>query len=166
MICQSPGNIQTAPRKHKGEQCAGRDRWQKLLDRHPNHLARQSGMHAVRARPHLCADQRGGNDGGRNPEAKIHEHVAGRVGQPERLRCARRRREQPCSGKRGRAVAAKFRAARHLHANAADVANGFVQIVHGALTLHCKVNQEAHLVKRPVFRKDGSVSRTGKSLGG
>src|SRR5579862_8915547 len=52
------------------------------------------------------------------------------IGQPMRLHDCSRNCQEPCCGKGHGTVAAKVGAAGHLHPDAADVAEGFVQVTH------------------------------------
>jgi hypothetical protein len=80
-----------------------------------------------------------------------------RIRQPQRLRPGGRNGQNARTRKRGWAVAAKLGAVGHLPANAADVAQGFIQIVHGDLALYCKVNQASAIVNWDGKRRRGQV---------
>lgn len=67
--------------------------------------------------------------------------MVSRARKPELLGGGGDEREDAGDPKRDRAIAAKLRAARHLPANAADVAESFVQIIHDRHTLQCKVDR-------------------------
>ena len=75
--------------------------------------------------------------------------MACRIRQPVSPGSLRPESRQHRSRERCRAVAAKLRAARHLPADAADVAQRSIQVIHTDFTLQCKVSRENKFVKMP-----------------
>src|ERR1700756_2534221 len=99
-------------------------------------------MHSARAGIHLHASQRCANNSSRDPNAQIRGNVTSWIRNPESLHNTRKKRHQPRRRKRSRPITTELRGTGQLPAYAADVAKRSIEIVHGKVTLHCKVTQE------------------------
>jgi hypothetical protein len=145
MTCQMPGSIHCDPGTKRMSTNVTRPPTaadgQKLLDGHADHLVRHAGMNAPGAGVHLGSNQGGGKSGGPDPDAQVRGNMIGRIRQPKRLNARGSERQRTRTGKGCGAVTAKLRTVGNLPANAADVAQRFVQVVHAGFTLHCKVKQ-------------------------
>src|SRR5579864_1953883 len=84
-------------------------------------------MDAARARERLHADEDGGEDSGGDPDAEVVSDVVDGIRRQVGLRDSREDGEQAGGGKRGSAIAAEFRGARNLAANAGDIAECLVE---------------------------------------
>src|SRR5271170_3225573 len=98
-------------------------------------------MDAARTRVHLRPDQDPRQRSGTDPDAQVRPYVVRRIRQPKSLRLGGRDCQRTRARKSRRAVTVKFGALRNLPTNAVDIAQGFAEFVHAALTLYCKVNE-------------------------
>src|SRR5690242_11166569 len=88
-------------------------------------------MNAAAARIHLEASKRDRKKRRRAPESHVLQGMCSRLWNPERLRRAGQHCEHAGNSQRRRAIAAKLGGARYLSADAADIAERLVELIHG-----------------------------------
>src|ERR1700760_694230 len=87
-------------------------------------------MDAAGPSVHLHSRQRGRKHRGRDPDAQVCRNVMGRIREPKRLCCRCQNRKQARRGKCRGAITTELRGAGHLSANAADIAERLIEVVH------------------------------------
>src|SRR5215471_7640388 len=105
-------------------------------------------MNATRAGVHRYTGQGAANDRRYYPDREIRCEICNGIGHKALLDNGGDQCKDTRSRKRRRTVAAKLRSAGYLFANAADIAERSVKIIHREVTFHCKVIRRGVDVKR------------------
>src|ERR1700748_1428005 len=109
-------------------------------------------MDAAGAGVHLHSRQGSRQHGGPGPNTYVCGNVMGWIREPTRVGRRRQNRKQARRGKCRGAITTELRGAGHLSANAADIAERFVEVVHDRFTLQCKVYRMEKLVNMPLVK--------------
>ena len=139
-ICHRPGSIHrlsgAKPHQHEGQERAGHGRGDELLQRRVDHLVRHGEMQPPRPRHGLGADQRGGDDGGADPDGEIGADLLAWTIEPQRLHAGCQHRDDTGQRDRGRTIAAELGGARHLPLDRVDVGERLAQFLHRGPVLY------------------------------